>query len=249
MYQWLVFTHLVGLVFFAMCHGVAIFSAFRIRGLRETAAVSDHLELAQRSSGLMYIGLILLAVGGIGAASSANLWGAAWITWSIVVFIAVIVAMYAIGSSYYRSLRDLVYSKDGAAPAEGYDATERNIRERRERGLFADMKFTMAQPEVSCHPELLLDGEARTVVSAALCYWADAPDPVPGEGRLPRYAWIDHYALLRERLHLGLQCGDVVEREERHFGGRASRAIERSSPGAEWVSAPIETKCSPSMVA
>ena len=48
-------------------------------------------------------------------------------------------------------------------------------------------------------------------------------------------------ALLRERPHLGLQCGDVVEREESHFAGRASRAIERSSPGAEWVSAPIET--------
>ena len=39
MYQWLVFAHLVGLVFFAMCHGVAIFSAFRIRSLRDTAAV------------------------------------------------------------------------------------------------------------------------------------------------------------------------------------------------------------------
>ncbi len=78
----------------------------------------------------------------------------------------------------------------GAARAEGYHATEQHIRERRERGLFAGMKFTMAQPEISCHPELLLDGEARTVVSAALCYWADAPDAVAGEGRLPRYAWI-----------------------------------------------------------
>ncbi len=54
--------------------------------------------------------------------------------------------------------------------------TERHIRERHGRGLFAGMKFTMAQPEVSCHPELLLDGEARTVVSAALCYWSDAAD-------------------------------------------------------------------------
>ena len=57
----------------------------------------------------------------------------------------------------------------------------------------------MARPEVSCHPELLLDG-ARTVVSAALCYYADGPEPGPGEGRLPRYAWRDHYAELRERL-------------------------------------------------
>ena len=70
MYQWVVFTHLVGLVFLAMCHGVAIFSAFRIRGLRDTAAVRD-LSSWRASSRLMYIGLIV-AVGGIGAASSAT---------------------------------------------------------------------------------------------------------------------------------------------------------------------------------
>ena len=115
MYQWLVFTHLVGLVVFAMCHGVAIFSAFRIRSLRDTAAVRDQLDLASRSNQLMYIGLLLLAIGGIGAATSANLWGAAWLTWSVIVFIGVIVAMYAVGGSYYYPLRDLVVGKDGAA--------------------------------------------------------------------------------------------------------------------------------------
>src|ERR687891_1587603 len=76
----------------------------------------------------------------------------------------------------------------GAAPVEPYDETERHIRERRARGLFADMRFTMARPEVSCHPEKLLPG-ARTVVSAALCYYAPASAPVAGQGRLPRYTW------------------------------------------------------------
>jgi epoxyqueuosine reductase len=95
----------------------------------------------------------------------------------------------------------------GAAPAEPYDETERLIRERRARGLFADMRFTMAQPEVSCHPETLLPG-ARTVVSAALCYYAPGPEPGPGEGRLPRYAWSDRYAELRAKLEeLGERLG------------------------------------------
>src|SRR5215218_467208 len=87
----------------------------------------------------------------------------------------------------------------GAAPAEPYAETEQHIRERRERGLFADMRFTMAQPEVSCHPESLLPN-ARTVVSAALCYYAPAPEPLLGEGRMPRYAWTDNYAALRDKL-------------------------------------------------
>jgi epoxyqueuosine reductase len=95
----------------------------------------------------------------------------------------------------------------GAAPAEPYVSTERHIRQRRERGLFADMRFTMARPEESCHPEILLPG-ARTVISAALCYWLSEPERPHGHGRLPRYTWFDAYAALREKLDvLGRRLG------------------------------------------
>ena len=87
----------------------------------------------------------------------------------------------------------------GAAAADAYDDTERHIRDRRARGLFADMGFTMARPEVSCHPETLLEG-ARSVVSAALCYYAPGDEPDAGEGRLSRYTWSDAYEVLRARL-------------------------------------------------
>ncbi len=95
----------------------------------------------------------------------------------------------------------------GAAPAEPYVDTERHIRERRARGLFADMRFTMAHPEESCHPETLLPG-VRTVVSAALCYYAPEPELPLRHGRLPRYTWYDAYAELREKLEaLGRALG------------------------------------------
>ncbi|HEX2293291.1 MAG TPA: tRNA epoxyqueuosine(34) reductase QueG [Gaiellaceae bacterium] len=106
-----------------------------------------------------------------------------------------------------RLAEELGIDAVGAAPAEPYTRTEAHIAERRARGLFADLKFTMAQPELSCHPERLLDG-ARTVVSAALCYYADGPGLEPGDGRVPRYAWTDAYAALRERLdELGRRLG------------------------------------------
>ena len=69
------------------------------------------------------------------------------------------------------------------------------------------MRFTMARPEISCHPETLLPG-AKTVVSAALCYYAPGPELGPGEGSLTRYTWSDRYAELREKLdELGRRLG------------------------------------------
>ena len=113
----------------------------------------------------------------------------------------------------------------GAAPAGPYEETERVIGERRARGLFADMKFTMAHPEVSCHPERLLPG-ARSVVSAALCYYAPAPDVGAGEGRLPRYTWSDRYEELREKLGaLGRRLGGeyrVLVDENQHVDREAA---------------------------
>jgi epoxyqueuosine reductase len=106
-----------------------------------------------------------------------------------------------------RLAKELGIDAIGSAAAAPYAETELTIRERRARGLFADMRFTMAMPEVSCHPEALLPG-ARSVVAAALCYYAPGAPPGPGEGRLPRYTWSDAYAALREKLdELGRRVG------------------------------------------
>jgi epoxyqueuosine reductase len=106
-----------------------------------------------------------------------------------------------------RLAQELGLDVVGAAPATAYAETEEHIRERKARGLFADMRFTMAQPEVSCHPESLLEG-AQTVISAAHCYYAPEPALEPGAGRLARYTWYDGYAVLRERLdELGRKIG------------------------------------------
>ncbi len=111
------------------------------------------------------------------------------------------------GDDVRRLGEELGLDAVGVARAEAYDETERIIGERRARGLFAEMKFTMAQPEVSCHPETLLPG-ARTVVSAALCYWQPEAPLEPGQGQLARYTWDDTYAELRGKLaELGERLG------------------------------------------
>lgn len=91
----------------------------------------------------------------------------------------------------------------GVCHAEPYGRAEAAIADRAARGLFADLKFTMARPERSCHPEGLLD-RATSVVSAALCYWrpdAQVDDRTTGpRGRLARYTRGDAYAALTQRL-------------------------------------------------
>jgi epoxyqueuosine reductase len=100
----------------------------------------------------------------------------------------------------------------GVCRAEPYTRTEALIVERREAGLFADMRFTMAHPERSCHPETLLRG-ARSVVAAARSYARPEPEkPDDGpRGRMPRYTRRDEYAVLREQLAaLGERLGEWV---------------------------------------
>ena len=64
------------------------------------------------------------------------------------------------------------------------------------------------------------------VVSAALCYYARRRIPEPGEGRLPRYAWRNGYAELREKLDaLGRRLGGdyrVLVDENQHVDREAA---------------------------
>src|SRR5262245_57581620 len=78
-YQWLVFVHLVGLVIFLMGHGVAVGCAFRARQARDRVVITTLLDLSQRGSGFGWIGLILLAIGGLGAAWNANQLTISWV--------------------------------------------------------------------------------------------------------------------------------------------------------------------------
>jgi epoxyqueuosine reductase len=111
------------------------------------------------------------------------------------------------GAELMELAADLGIDAVGAIPVAPYEDTERHIHERRSRGLFADMRFTMARPDVSCHPETLLDG-ARTVVAAARCYYREGSPPSADEGVLPRYTWRDEYAELRTQLDtLGRRLG------------------------------------------
>ena len=118
MYQWFVFTHLVGLVLFLIAHGASAFISFRIRSLRDPALVSDYLDLSQMATRTAYVGLLVLLLGGAAAATTNDFWTRPWVLGSIVVLIGVLVGMFALAAGYYYPLRDLIAGKDGTPPID-----------------------------------------------------------------------------------------------------------------------------------
>lgn len=108
LYRWFVFAHLAGLVLCSISHGASVFMSFRVRAERDPVAVASLLRLGQLAIGPMYIRLVLLIIGGLGAAAGANLWSQLWIIASIVVFIVVPVVMWSVASPYHGNLRKAI---------------------------------------------------------------------------------------------------------------------------------------------
>jgi epoxyqueuosine reductase len=88
----------------------------------------------------------------------------------------------------------------GVARAEPFATTRRHLEERRAAGLHGGMAFTYRNPARSTNPAATLPG-ARSLVVGAKGYGAPQPPPPDGPaGRVARYAWTDHYAVLRDAL-------------------------------------------------
>jgi hypothetical protein len=115
-YQWFVFTHLIGLVLFVFAHGASAFASFQIKALRDPMAIGGYLTLSQQAVRTSYIGLLLLLIGGAGAATVGDQWAKPYVWISIIVLVLVVGAMYGVGSRYYMRLRTLLLASEGAPP-------------------------------------------------------------------------------------------------------------------------------------
>jgi cytochrome bd-type quinol oxidase subunit 2 len=122
-FQWFVLLHILGLVIFAVCHGVSMFVAFRIRPMRDPRPIAAALEASSAAVGPMYLGLLLLIVGGLGAAAGGDLWTQPWIIASAIVLVAVLAVMYMVATPYYRRVREAVGASVQGKPVGGSTAS------------------------------------------------------------------------------------------------------------------------------
>lgn len=120
---WLVFAHVLGAFLFVLAHGVSVFVVFRVRRERDPARIAALLDLSAAALGLALVGLLLLLVAGIVTGIVKSSFGQGWIWISIVVLVAVGVAMTPLGSAYYGRIRGALAGQAGGDGATGDGTT------------------------------------------------------------------------------------------------------------------------------
>jgi hypothetical protein len=119
-YDWWVFLHIAGAFGFLMAHGVSAGIALKLRRERELERIRALLDLSVASVGALYGSLLVLLAGGIVAGFVGHWWGSGWIWTALGVLVALMVAMYALASTYYNRVRE-------AAGVQNYDQRKKGI--------------------------------------------------------------------------------------------------------------------------
>ena len=105
LYPWIVLLHVVGAFMFVASHGVAMWMVAEIPRQQDVRRINALLDLSSTSLTGVYIGLLLLLIGGIWAWIAANHFARLWIWAAIVVLVAIIVVMYVIATPFFKRLR------------------------------------------------------------------------------------------------------------------------------------------------
>ena len=105
MYSWWVYLHILGAFAFVFAHGASALAAFRIRAMRDPVQIRTLLDVSSLAIGVMYVGLLLLLIGGIAAGIVGERFDEGWIWAALVILIVIIVAMYAMATPFYGQSR------------------------------------------------------------------------------------------------------------------------------------------------
>jgi MFS family permease len=102
---WIVFIHVAAAFIFAAGHGVTMYVAFAARREKDRAKLASLLDLSGWALTSAGIAVLVVLVAGILAGVVAGSWNRAWIWVSLVLFIAIGVAMTPIGGAWFNKLR------------------------------------------------------------------------------------------------------------------------------------------------
>jgi hypothetical protein len=123
MHQWIVLLHIVGAFIFIAAHGVAMFMVNEIPKQRDSRRIAAMLDLSSTSLVGVYVGLLLLLIGGIWAGIDGGMFGRAWIWAALVVLVAIIVVMYLVATPFFKELRTALGQRTQGLAKDAPDPT------------------------------------------------------------------------------------------------------------------------------
>lgn len=124
MYATWKFLHLLGVIGFVGAHGTSASVALRLRKERDRPAIGTLLALSRSTRPVMYASLLLVVVSGAVTASEIGAWSSAWLLWSIVLLVLMIVAAIVLAVPYYGKIRRAI--ADDSQPADTLDGLLRS---------------------------------------------------------------------------------------------------------------------------
>jgi len=115
-FQLWLFLHLLGVLTFLGAHGVSMFVMFRIRKERDRGKIAELISLSGETAKPMYISLLVLVVGGIGAGTSFGLFSKWWMLTALLILVAEVGAMTAIAKPYFKRITEATAVRPSGVP-------------------------------------------------------------------------------------------------------------------------------------
>ena len=100
MFKWLLFGHIASVAGFLLAHGTSAAMAFRLRSEKTTDGIRSLTELSKQSTQAMYSFILLIFITGLLLGIQGGWFGRYWIWTAMVVLIATIGVMSALGGRF-----------------------------------------------------------------------------------------------------------------------------------------------------
>lgn len=104
----LVFVHVLSAFVFAAGHGVSVHVAFRLRRETDRSRMAALLDISELSSWVALVGILALLISGIVAGIMLGSLGRGWFWVSLVLLIAIGIAMTPLGTGYFNKVRHAI---------------------------------------------------------------------------------------------------------------------------------------------
>jgi hypothetical protein len=104
-FNWWKLLHLVGIFSFLICHGVSIFVLYRIRNVQlDRVKIAELISFSGQTTMPMYVSLLVLIVGGVGAGLTIEAFSKLWLWASIAILLITVGLMAAVASPYFKQI-------------------------------------------------------------------------------------------------------------------------------------------------